>query len=193
MTPPCKKAIVTKPKRKISRIDLLERPRHGSFHFATWNVLSLNRAGSLRKLNNELTKYKIGIMVIQEVKWIGSDILDSGEYRVFYSRNENNTFGTGFVVHRDYKGSVLGFQPINERICTLRVKAHFFNICFIVHKKNEKTICSNYRGISLLSVLSKILAKRLNQYIEDILGDYQCGFRRDRSTTDQIFVLRNIL
>jgi hypothetical protein len=43
-------------------------------------------------------------MVIQEVKWIGSDILDSGEYRVFYSRNENNTFGTGFLVHRDYKG-----------------------------------------------------------------------------------------
>jgi hypothetical protein len=63
--------------------------------------------------------------------------------------------------------------------------------------KNEKTICSNYRGISLLSVIykvfSKILAKRLNPYIEEILGDYQCGFRRDRSTTDQIFVLKNIL
>jgi hypothetical protein len=66
-----------------------------------------------------------------------------------------------------------------------------------IHKKNEKTICSNYRGISLLSViytvLSKILAKRLNPYTEDILGDYQCGFRRDRSTTDQIFALKNIL
>jgi hypothetical protein len=64
-------------------------------------------------------------------------------------------------------------------------------------KKNEKTICSNYRGISLLSVvykvLSKILAKRLNPYTEEILGDYQCGFRRDRSTTDQIFALKNIL
>jgi uncharacterized protein YbcI len=66
-----------------------------------------------------------------------------------------------------------------------------------IHTKNEKTICSNYRGISLLSViytvLSKILAKRLNPYAEEILGDYQCGFRRDRSTTDQIFALKNIL
>jgi hypothetical protein len=59
-----------------------------------------------------------------------------------------------------------------------------------IHKKNEKTICSNYRGISLLNViykvLSKIQAKRLNPYTEEILGDYQCGFRRDRTTTDQI-------
>jgi hypothetical protein len=66
-----------KPKRKISWMDLLERPRHGNFHFATWNVLILNRAGSLRKLKDELTKYKIGIMAIQEVIWIGSDIFDS--------------------------------------------------------------------------------------------------------------------
>jgi hypothetical protein len=45
----------------------------------------------------------------------------------------------------------------------------------------------------IYKVLSKILAKRLNPYTEEILGDYQCGFRRDRSTTDQIFVLKNIL
>jgi len=31
---------------------------------ATWNVLSLNRAGSLRKLKKELTKYRIGIAAI---------------------------------------------------------------------------------------------------------------------------------
>jgi hypothetical protein len=65
-------------------------------------------------------------------------------------------------------------------------------ICTI-HKKNEKTICSNYRGISLLSVIYKVFSKRLNPYTEVILGDYQCGFRRDRSTTHQIFALKNIL
>jgi hypothetical protein len=64
-------------------MDLLEQPRHGNFRFATWNVLSRNRAGSLRKLKDEMTNYKIGIMAIQEVRWIGY-ILDSGEYTVFY-------------------------------------------------------------------------------------------------------------
>jgi len=37
----------------------------------TWNVLSLNKAGSLRKLKEELTKYRTGIAAIQEIQWPG--------------------------------------------------------------------------------------------------------------------------
>jgi hypothetical protein len=29
--------------------------------------------------------------------------------------------------------------------------------------------------------------------IDEIIGDHQCGFRRNRSTTDQIFCIRQIL
>jgi hypothetical protein len=31
----------------------------------TWNVLRLNRAGSLRNLKNEMKKYKIGVAALQ--------------------------------------------------------------------------------------------------------------------------------
>ena len=66
-----------------------------------------------------------------------------------------------------------------------------------IHKKGDKTDCQNYRGISLLSVIykvfAKILAKRLSPYTGEIICDYQCGFRRERSTMNQIFALRNIL
>ena len=47
---------------------------------ATWNVLSLNRAGSLRKLKEELTKYRTGIAGIQEIRWPGTEIMDRGDY-----------------------------------------------------------------------------------------------------------------
>jgi hypothetical protein len=30
-------------------------------------------------------------------------------------------------------------------------------------------------------------------YIDEIIGDHQCGFRHNRSTTDQIFCIRQIL
>jgi hypothetical protein len=66
-----------------------------------------------------------------------------------------------------------------------------------VHKKGDKTDCNNYRGILLLSssykMLLNILLSGLGPYIEEIIGDLQCVFRHNRSTTDQIFYIRQIL
>jgi hypothetical protein len=65
-----------------------------------------------------------------------------------------------------------------------------------VHKKGDKIGCNNYRGISLISTSykmpSNILLPRLSRYIDKIIGDHQCGFRRNRST-DQIFCICQIL
>ena len=64
-----------------------------------------------------------------------------------------------------------------------------------IHKKGNRNDPNNYRGISLLSVCSKIysfiLNKRLTLWSEEneILGETQAGFRRDRSTIDHIFTL----
>jgi sorting nexin-29 len=64
-------------------------------------------------------------------------------------------------------------------------------------KKGNKMQCNNYQGISLLNVTYKIftqlVAKHLEPYAEEMLGDYECGFYRGRSATDQIFSLRMIL
>jgi hypothetical protein len=34
---------------------------------------------------------------------------------------------------------------------------------------------------------------RLTPYADEIIGDHQCGFWHNRSTTDQIFCIRQIL
>jgi len=66
-----------------------------------------------------------------------------------------------------------------------------------IHKKGDKTDCSNYRGISLLpttyKILSIILLSRLIPYAKDIIGDHQFGFQGNRSTIDHIFCIRQIL
>jgi len=66
-----------------------------------------------------------------------------------------------------------------------------------IHKKGDKTDCNNYRRISLLpttyKILSNILLSRLIPYAKEIIGDHQCDFRRNRSTIDHIFCIRQIL
>ena len=65
-----------------------------------------------------------------------------------------------------------------------------------IHKKGDKTDCNNYRGISLspttYKILSNILPSRLTPYAEEIIGDHQCGFRRNRSTAGHLFCIRQI-
>jgi len=66
-----------------------------------------------------------------------------------------------------------------------------------IHKKEDKTDCNNYRGISLLQttykILSNILLSRLIPYAKEIIRGHQCGFRRNRLTIDHIFCIRQIL
>jgi hypothetical protein len=57
------------------------------------------------------------------------------------------------------------------------------------YKECDKTDDSNYRGISLLPT---IFLSRLSPHTDEITGEYQCGFRRNSSTTDQIFCIRRI-
>ena len=62
--------------------------------------------------------------------------------------------------------------------------------------KGSAAECGNYRGISLLSIGGKILAKvmatRLLKYVDQILPETQSGFRPKRGTTDLIFTLKQL-
>ena len=66
-----------------------------------------------------------------------------------------------------------------------------------IPKKGDLSNCDNWRGISLLDVVGKVVARilqeRLQKLAEDELPESQCGFRAGRSCTDMIFTVRQFV
>ena len=64
-------------------------------------------------------------------------------------------------------------------------------------KAGDPTSTSNYRGITLLAttykLLTAIIHSELAPMAEEQLADYQCGFRRNRSTINHIFNLQQLI
>ncbi|KAK3532843.1 hypothetical protein QTP70_000267 [Hemibagrus guttatus] len=58
-------------------------------------------------------------------------------------------------------------------------------------------VCSNYRGITLLSlpgkVYSRVLERRVRPLVEPQIQEEQCSFRCSRGTLDQLYILHRVL
>ena len=71
-------------------------------------------------------------------------------------------------------------------------------IIHLYKRKGNPQVFENQRGISLLSIAGKILAKillfRLNVHFDQkgSIPESQCGFRKDRGTIDIIFTTRKL-
>ncbi|KAK3566533.1 hypothetical protein QTP86_034036 [Hemibagrus guttatus] len=64
-------------------------------------------------------------------------------------------------------------------------------------KKGDQRVCSNYRGITLLSlpgkVYSKVLERKVRPLVAPWIQEEQCSFRPSRGTLDQLYTLQRML
>ena len=69
-------------------------------------------------------------------------------------------------------------------------------IITLYKNKGARHDCNNYRRISLLSIIGKLISRvllpRLQVLAERIYPESQCGFRSQRSTMDMIFSVRQL-
>ena len=71
------------------------------------------------------------------------------------------------------------------------------SIIHLYKRKGNRQACDNHRGISLLCIAGKILARillnRLTAHLDQgLLPESQCGFRKKRGTIDMVFAARQL-
>lgn len=133
------------------------------------------------------------------------------DFKLFFSeisliiKNLKNKFSAGpdNISNRLIKKLSFKIQCRLTRIITACIKLKFFPTewkkakMVFLFKKGDKKDPANYRPISMVSNLGKILEKviqrRLCEEVEklEIIPQYQCGFRAGHSTLDAAAVLRD--
>jgi hypothetical protein len=110
--------------------------------FGTWNVRSMYRAGSLRAVVAEISKYKLDLVGVQEVRWDRGGTELAGRYTFFCGkRNENHELGTRFFVHKGNISAVKRVDFVSDRMSYIILKSPCCDIIILnVHVPTEDKI-----------------------------------------------------
>lgn len=108
----------------------------------TWNVRTMLQPGKMYEITDELKRYRMDVVALQEMRLQGIGDFKEKEYDIYYCGTAQKTglYGTGFYVSSRIRGNILGREPINERIYKIRIKGKFQNITIIsCHAPTEVT------------------------------------------------------
>lgn len=137
-------------------------------------------------------------LVIMEVK-------EDEVERIIKHLRTDCTVGGDNISAKIIKSSSHILIPYITHICNLAIRTGKFPrvlkkaVVYPIYKSGDKHDSSNYRPISVLPTISKILERILNNSLTEFLNkhklicDWQFGFRKGKSTEDAIASLTNLI
>ena len=106
-----------------NRRSLREKMRIG-----TWNVRTMN-LGKLDIMKREMERTGVELMGISEMRWTGMGHFMSDDYEVYYCGQETlRRNGVAFICTDEIRRCVMGFNPVSDRIATIRLQCKPVNM-----------------------------------------------------------------
>ena len=117
-----------RPTTEVSRVEMKVRCCKQLHTVGTWNVRTMNQ-GKLDVVKAEMTRMKVNILGISEIKWTGMDHFTSDEHQIFYYGHETQRRNSvAIIVNKLWSESVLGYNPKNDRMISIRFQGKPINI-----------------------------------------------------------------
>ena len=139
-------------------------------NIATWNVRSMYE-GKLNLVMNEMERMNLSILGISEMKWKGRGYFQSEGYRVFFSGHDTTgKNGVAFICNKKTCKSVFGYNPISDRIISIRLQGKPVNITLV--QIYAPTLDAEDDEIDeFYNVLQKVTDSISNSDVKIIMGD----------------------
>ena len=139
------------------------------------------KPGRMQEVAEKILQTDLQVVALQEIRWKGKGQIKKDKYNLYYSCKEDQTghLGTGFIVKKEITKNVMGFEPINERICKIRLKGKYHNTTLInIHvPKEEKDDVKEQFYAELQQVQEKVPKHDLLI----ILGDCNAKIGREKA------------
>jgi exonuclease III len=150
-----------------------------NMRFRTWNVRSLCRSGSLKTVSGELTKYKLDLVGVQEVRWDKGGTEPAGDYTYFYGNgNADHHLGIGFFLHKRIISAVKRVEFVRDRMSCIILRGHCCDIIVLnVHAPTEDK-CDGTKG-TLYEELDGVFDQFLKYHMRILLGDFNAKVGRE--------------
>ena len=152
----------------------------------TWNVRSMIQTGKLQEFEMEMERMKIDICGVAEIRWNGQGHFTTanGHKMMFSGPITQGKNGVGIWVNKRIANSILGYEPVNERIISVKIRVKPRNVT-VVQVYAPTTAGEEEEIEAFYEELAKTVNKTSKREIGMIMGDFNAkvGQKQDFSNT----------
>lgn len=106
---------------RASHVVILQNPYDGFLRIATWNVRSLQQSEKLENLKREMTRHRINIAGITELRWRDKGDIWTDDYRMIYSVGQESQRGVAIMHDRKTAQCIKQMECVSYRLMMVKL------------------------------------------------------------------------